>query len=339
MLLSFRSLACILLLAFLVTGCSMTGERLVERTAKQVDRLQSYYAELDAVVFSLEGEQQYRVKQWLQKPDRWRVEVETNTGQQIFVCDGEQVWIYQPGIEEYFRLDAHTAREIAPPFLLTGFLEQLTQAMSPNFEGVQKIENRHYYVASFETSSQWETVRLWLDKKSLFPIIIETYQDEELLNRLTCTSLTLNPEFREDIFTYTGENQREVVAHCLVRPLSLDDAKRDWPLPVYLPSYLPESTRLFIISHAEEDGQEQLTLVYEGQYPFSLVQRSKSERGLRITEGMKEIVVGGSPGYLQQNMENELKTLWWSNQTSDFVLTGSISLPELLLVAQSLQSD
>jgi outer membrane lipoprotein-sorting protein len=317
----------------------MNGERLVDRAAKKVERLQGFYAELDALVFSLEGEQRYRVKQWLQVPGRWRVEVETDTGQQIFLCDGEQVWIYQPGIQEFFRLDVDTAREIAPPFLLTGYLNELTGASSLLFEGQEKKENSDCYVISYETSPQSETVRLWLDKKSLFPIIVETYQDEELLNRLTCTSLTLNPEFSEDFFMYTGENEREVAVHCLVKPLSLADAKRDWPLPVYVPAYLPEDTWLFIVSHAEEDEREQLTLVYKGRYSFSLVQRAKSDKVVRVTEGMEEIVVGGSPGFYQKTRVNELNTLWWSNETSDFVLTGTVPITKLLQVAQSLQTD
>jgi len=334
-----KSLACVLLLTVLITGCSMNGERLVDRTAKKVDKLQGFYAELDAVVFSLEGEQRYRVKQWLQVPGRWRVEVETDTGEQIFLCDGEQVWIYQPGIKEFFHLDVDAAREIQPPFLLTGYLNELAGASSPLFEGQEKKENRDCYVVSYETYPESETVRLWLDKKSLFPILIETYQDEELLNRLACTSLTLNPKFADEFFMYTGENERKVATHCLVKPLSLDDAKRDWSLPVYVPAYLPEDTWLFIISHAEEDEREQLTLVYEGKHSFSLVQRAKSDRGIRVTEGMKEIVVGGSTGFYQKNRINELNTLWWSNETSDFVLTGPVPLTELLQVAQSLQAD
>ncbi len=336
---SLRSLACFLLLTFLVAGCAMNGERLTNRVAKKVERLQGFYAEVDAVVFSLEGEQRYVVKQWLQAPGRWRVEVEMDTGRQIFLCDGEQAWIYQPGIKESFRLDINNVKDITPPFLLAGYLIELLEASSVSFEGQEEKGSKGCYVVSYEKPLRSETVRLWLDKKSLFPVVVETYEDGELLNRLICTDMNFNFRVAEDLFIYPQEIEREVAANCLVKPYSLDEAKQNWPLPIYLPTYLPEDTWLFVISRAEEDEGEQLILVYEGRYSLTFVQRAKSDKGVLVTEEMKEVVVGGSSGFYRKNSITEINTLWWSNDNCDFILTGVVPLSELLQVAQSVQSD
>jgi hypothetical protein len=51
---------------------------------------------------------------------------------------------------------------------------------------------------------------------------------------------------------------------------------------------------------------------------------------------MLDLTIGHDPAVALKNRLGDLYTLWWSNETSDFILSGSLPFPELLRVAASL---
>lgn len=328
----------LLILVMLVAGCKMSGERLTKNLSNRLDKIQGYYAELDAVVYSLEGEQAYQVRQWVHLPEKWRVEVSFDEQKQVFLCDGEQVWVYEEGFAEYFRFPAENAGEMPPPFLLWNMVEKLAASPGVEFHGEVKEERNRYYALSYRDEAYGETVRLLLDKKTLFPVKADTFlQDGTLLNSIRCTSLELDPLFEEGLFRYEPDAAGEVALKCMVLPMSLEEAKNTWPLPLYVPSYLPEGTRLFSITRSNESGSEQLTMVFAGSHPFTLVQKEYREAAVLKTAGMEEVKINDATGLYQKNVQDGLQALWWSNGTSAFILTGSLPKPELLNIACSLK--
>jgi len=328
-----------LVLLLLLTGCSMTPERLAKTVEKKTAKLKGYYAELDAVVYSMDDEQRYTVRQWVQFPDRWRIEVDFAGEQQIFVCDGEQIWVHQVGIKEYYRFDAHRAGEIPSPFLLVGYLEEMIKAESFTLHGRQKKDHLNCYLISYSGPVSGESVTIYLEAKRLFPVSVETLQGKEVLNRLNCTHLVLNPTFEAELFNFEPEAGSEVSAHCLTRPLSLEEAKSEWPLPVYMPRYLPPGAKLFSITRSVEEGKEQLILIFDGISGFILVQKEKTNNPVHATPGLVEVNIGGYSGLYQKNRLEDLNTLWWSNETNDFILSGHIQLDEMLKIAESLEAE
>lgn len=329
--------AILLLLLLLLSGCSMTGERLQNHVAKTLEKTDRYYAELEAEVFSEEGTQLYRVRQWIQKPGRWRVEVDSETASQVFIYDGEQIFVYQPGIDDFYRIDADMAGDVAPPFSLIGQLELLSKTQTYTFEGSQEQAGKNCYVVSFSGSTQAESTRLWLDTRTLFPMVAENRLDEELLSRIICTHLDVKPAIPEDLFLFEGLNEKEVALHCLITPVTLEEAKDNWPDEVYTPQYVPGDSFLFVISQGEEDGVEHLAFIYKGEYPFTLVQRMKADISPYQARGTEEVMIGENRGYYHPNTSGELATLWWSNGKSNFILSGSLPLVEMIRVAESLQ--
>jgi outer membrane lipoprotein-sorting protein len=328
----------LLLILLLMSGCAMTPERLVKNAAGKNANLKSYYAEVEAVVFSPEGEQRYLVRQWVQAPVQWRVEVDSDCRQQVFLCDGSYIFVYQPGTAEYFRFGAVRAGEAPPPFLLLAYLEELLRARSISLEGRQKAAGTTAYAVSFGSDRPDEVIKVFLDTRRLFPVMVETYQNEEILNRITCRQLELNPTLDANLFIFTPPSEDEVAAHCLTVPITLEDAKNNWALPLYVPQYLPPGARLFSVTLTEEDGRQYLIQIYDGQNSFTLVQKEKGE-GPALTPGLEEATVGEHRGLFRRNLSGGVNALYWSNETSEFVLTGTISLPEMLKVAESLRSD
>lgn len=332
-----KVLSAILVLVFLLSGCSMTEESLPDDISGALEKTDGYYAELEATVVSAEGEQTYQIKQWMEAAN-WRVEVTSETASQIFICDGMQIYVYQPGIEDYYRLDANTAADIAPPFFLVNYLTRLLHAEGYTFEGRREQDGQQYDVVSFRAREN-EEMRLWLNPQSHFPMIVETFLHGELLNRVVCTHLEVNPSISSELFSFNAVEDREVNSSCQVSPISIDEAHESWPYPVYTPEYLPEGSFLFLISRSEDKDVQQLLFIYKGKHHFTLVQSPNTDMHPHLSEATEEVTIGENLGYYHPNLNDDLATLWWSNETTTFILTGNLPQEEMVHVAQTLKVE
>ncbi|MCR3922086.1 MAG: DUF4367 domain-containing protein [Firmicutes bacterium] len=318
----------------------MTSEKLIIQIEKKTQKTEGFYAELEVVVFSLEGEQSYQVKQWQDSSLRWRVEVAAAQESQHFICDGEQIWVYQPGLDDYYRIDADRGSlELAPPFMLTGYLAQLQQADSYTFNEEEDPSGHQIYNVTYAGRIPGETICLSLDQKTLFPRLVQTYLNEEPLNRITVKKLELNPTFEPNLFEFTAAAETEVTTQCLRKPLTLTEARENWPIPIFLPTYVPTGSSLFVISRSVEQEREQLILIYQGPKSFTLVQHPNAEVTIYRSATSSDVQIGQHTGLYQQNSDYSLATLWWSNEQSNFILTGSLPLQEMVKIARSLVPD
>jgi len=188
----------------------MTGDRLRNDLTRKLEKVNCYYAEVKAEVFSTEGTQSYLVKQWWQETGRWRVEVDSARSSQIFICDGEQIFVYQRGGEEYDRLLAKPSTLGAPPFSLISQSELFLKTKEYSFEGRQELAGKKYYVVSFIGMHRDESICLWLDVRTLFPAMVETRLENELLSRITLTNLELDPSLSEELFSLGRLKERNV---------------------------------------------------------------------------------------------------------------------------------
>ncbi|HHX73733.1 MAG TPA: hypothetical protein GX699_02365 [Firmicutes bacterium] len=337
---SRKMLAVLLVMLLLPVGCAVTGEKLLPQIERRLAKLDGYTAECNVEIFTDESVQVYSVKQWHAFPSRWRVEVEAGEESQIFICDGRQIWVYQPSLGDYYRLEiTETTRENAAPFLLYGYLQQLLEAESFTFRGEAELNGGAVYRVDYPGPLAGETVSLWLNRKSYLPEQMELSLEEKLLCRVKVKKSELNPDFSPDLFTFTPDGAGKVGAYCEIAPLTLEEAKKGWPGPVYLPAYLPGGTKLHAISRVLEAGREQLICVFRGDVPFTFIQAPANETGLFAGSRSREVVIGRNTGIYQQNAQDNLASLFWSADGRDFVLSGVLSLQELVKIAVSLFPD
>ncbi|NLZ39106.1 MAG: DUF4367 domain-containing protein [Firmicutes bacterium] len=335
-----RVLACLILLSIFFGGCAVTAEKITAQLEKKLQKLESFYAQAVVKVYSPAGEQNYHVNQWYKAPDRWRVEVTAAEERQYFICNGEQIWIYQPDLNDYYRLDAERGEgEIAPPFMLTKYLQQLCQSSSQTFGGEEELNGRKTYCLTYAGRLPEESVKLYLDKKTLFPKLVEIYLNDKIINHITIHKLEINPELQDDLFEYTEAAGSEVSAQCIREPLTLAEVKADWTLPLFVPTYLPPQSSLYTISHTSEYGSERLIFVYQGLKKFTLIQQAKKNDSVYRSRTAREVPIGSGSGLFQENSDGSLNTLWWSKEECSFILTGELPLTEMVKIATSLEPE
>lgn len=223
--------------------------------------------------------------------------------------------------------------------MLTGYLQRLQQADSFTFKGEQDYQGEKMYNLSCAGQLPGETLQLWLDKKTFFPMLIETYLDEQLLNRITVKKLELNPPLPAELFKFSGEAESEVTTQCQREPLTLAEAREGWPGSIFVPTYLPTGSSLFVVTRTMEENREHLILVYQGHKNFTLIQQARADENIYCSAKTSKVQVGQRTGLYQQNSDRSLGTLWWSNEQSDFVLTGALPLSEMIEIAESLKPE
>ncbi|NLZ93845.1 MAG: DUF4367 domain-containing protein [Firmicutes bacterium] len=335
-----RVLACLIFLGIFLGGCAVTSEKIIAQVEKKLQKLDSFYAQATVKVYSLAGEQTYHVSQWYKAPNCWRVEVTAAEERQYFICDGEHIWVYQPDINDYYRLDAERgSQEIAPPFMLTEYMKQLCQSNSQSFSREEELNGQKTYCLTCAGRLPGESIKLYLDKKTLFPKLVEIYLNEKIINHINIHKLEINPDLQDELFEYTKATGSEVIALCLREPLTLSEVKANWSLPVFVPTYLPQGSSLYTISRTTEHECERLIFVYRGLKKFTLIQQAKINDFVYRSSTAREVPIGTGNGLFQQNSDSSLNTLWWSNEQCDFILTGELPLVEMVKIAASLKPE
>ncbi|MBS3983420.1 MAG: hypothetical protein KGZ41_06435, partial [Dethiobacter sp.] len=111
---------------------------------------------------------------------------------------------------EYDRLLAKPSTLGAPPFSLIKQLELFLNAKEYTFEGEAELTGNTYYVVSFMGLHRDEAIKMWLDTRTLFPVMVETRLEDELLSRITRTNLELDPALPEALFSLEQLKERKV---------------------------------------------------------------------------------------------------------------------------------
>ena len=198
----------------------MDGEKIVARALRNGTKLKSYYSSLE---ISAKGNKasRYFVQTWFLAPARYRVEVFTSyIGEgppvQVFISDGERRYIYSPEIGDYYQLNPlFTGQMSSSPFLLTSFLDELSEASKVDLLGIEKHDKRTYYLLKIipQTVSRghiWEKV--WLEKRSLLPVKIQVYDEQDhLCQVITFKKIDLNPDLNEDTFRIDIANDQNAI--------------------------------------------------------------------------------------------------------------------------------
>ena len=185
-------------------------ERIIARAARKQARLSSYYAQLDVVLEPGEAECRYAVQVWFAEPDLYRIELagcETSAEpwpRQVLVSDGARTGIYSPELSDYLEVSPAVREARCPPFLLSGFFEQLAAAEKKEFVQVEKMNGvKSYRLFTIPASPSKICTReeVWLDRCSLLPVKVESYDHNERLRQVVQFNQVIkNPDLPECVF-------------------------------------------------------------------------------------------------------------------------------------------
>jgi outer membrane lipoprotein-sorting protein len=198
---------------FFLSSChtALTVESLLHRVEKTTNGLESYHSLLEYEIIG-EVNERYHVEQWYLAPSYYRIEIgqssdqeqENGSVEQIFIANGEDIWLCHPGLGEFYLLRDPAPAEEYTPFLLHSYWRTLTEAEEISILGTEEKERHSYYllkVLPARSRFNHAMEKLWLEQKTLLPTRIEIYSERGALTQIiTFKKITLNPKIDPSIF-------------------------------------------------------------------------------------------------------------------------------------------
>jgi len=171
-----------LVLMMEVVACQeVTEEELFIRAQKVLNELESYYAVVTYQVIDEDEVREYRFKQWVLVPDKFKIEVLSpkNLEGKIILSDGKQIYMNHPKVKDSLKLDVKYVEQQRPLFI-GDFLN--TYWLSEEVIKEKKQENGEEYIVlsckipKSEVSHEGKSI--WLDAQRMLPVRMIEYDEE-----------------------------------------------------------------------------------------------------------------------------------------------------------------
>ncbi len=217
----FRMPVLILLLMGLLCSLGFAGWRLFfsvpradpalelrRRMQEKITALESYHARFITTSTGEGGETVCSVEIWKEMPRRFRLEMTTcGEGQpgsmEVIIGDGDLVYLYDGESGEFLpAVDSCAAGASAG--ILESYWRSICEAPCFGYLGEERATRHSYYLVEIvpaEPHRERVSERIWLEKKSLLPVRIESYDIAGRLSQVTVFELLqLNHPFETALF-------------------------------------------------------------------------------------------------------------------------------------------
>jgi len=180
---------------------------------ERIDGLASYHARFKTVPVGGESNVAYSVEIWKEMPGRYRLEMTTyEEGKQahvvVVVADGEQVYLYDPASGDFLPAAGSLAEAEAAALALEDYWRSISEAPSFRLLSEESGSRHHYYCVEMIPADPHRyrvSERLWLEKSTLMPVRIESFDASGRLTQVTVFELLqLNPALETTLFSVDG---------------------------------------------------------------------------------------------------------------------------------------
>lgn len=170
----------------------------------QAEFVQTNYIEATGI------SQEFLGKLWLKRPEKFRMEV-FSPDTQLFVSDGEIMWIYLPKTKQAIREELGETAMVPQP---SRVLFQFSEKYEIDFKGENKVKDKTYYLLDLtpkEESPYLTGAKVWLSLESLHMerLVVADVQKNKMT--LEFRQVKANLSLPESKFTFTPPDDVEVV--------------------------------------------------------------------------------------------------------------------------------
>ncbi|WP_053955314.1 LolA family protein [Inediibacterium massiliense] len=194
-----------ILIVCLLGGCSpKTKEDLLYDVQKKLNQINSYTCKAEIEIHGNKDMQKYIVKQWFQKPNKYKLETiypDTLKGK-VTLFDGKRAWVYHPLIEQTFILDDFSKSDEQNMFL-GYFIKNYLESENVQIDKKRK-EHKDYLVITTEIPGNYAYFHkqiLWINIEKKEPFLLEVYDSSDHIRmRVKYDGFEYNPTIENDFF-------------------------------------------------------------------------------------------------------------------------------------------
>ncbi|MGZ4135072.1 MAG: DUF4367 domain-containing protein, partial [Tumebacillaceae bacterium] len=268
--------------------------------------------------------QKYYIETWYQSPDLYRISLGTDPKDitQVIVHNNDGIFVVSPQLKKSFRFKGDWAENQGHVYMYHAALDRILKSQNKQFDSTDK---NLVFTMKMEPENPLVLSQRVTLKDNLDPQQIALLDKSgKSLVSVDYDSFKTGVSFKKDAFT---PEAAMTVATAEAKPVmagALD-------FGVIEPHYVPQGNKL--LDPQTADGS--IILHYAGNKPFTITEQRPAANTTSLHQG-QIIDLWGSTAVLTGAADAAIHSLHWFNDGVEFSLTGSMTVNEMVKVAQSM---
>ena len=321
------SLALLVLLCFLVTGCGKeTDSDILSKLNKKIDNTKGYVLTADLEILNNDDIYNYSVESAYKEGDFYKITLtnKANNHEQIILKNDDGVFVLTPSLNKSFKFQSDFPYNNSQIYLLQSIISDLENDKNRTF----KKDDKNYVLTS---SVNYPNNRNLVKQKVSFnddlklKEVVVLDSDDVPNMTLKVKDVDFSPSFKKNYFEIDEIMSTVNIEEETVTTSALDD--------IIYPLVLPEGTKLSNEEKVNTSDGERVILTFSGDKPFLLVEETvKAMDEFTVIPTMGEpLMFMDSIGVLSDNSVN-----FTSGGINYYLVSDVMNQDELLEVANSI---
>jgi len=326
-----------LVVVFLLSGCGKYNDNdLLKELNSKIEDSKNYQITATLDIYRNEEKYSYDVVSTYKKGDYFKVQLvnKENNHEQIILKDEESVYVLTPALNKSFKFQSEWPYNNSQIYLLQPILKDIEADSERKFESNSNgytITSKVNY--SSEKDFKYQKVYFDIDKNITKVEILDEKENVKML--LNVISIKYNEKLDNDLFD-VNRYQKKVEEdktndECTNNDCTINKEAMNTLDEIVYPMYVPTDTYLTGQDVVNTDSGERVILTFSGESKFTLIQEN-------IEESDAINYVYGDPYLILDTVGSitDYSVSWISNGVEYLVMSDTMSIDELMTVAQSI---
>jgi len=317
---------------FLLSGCGKFSDKdLIEELSNKIEKAKNYQITAVLEIFRNEEKFSYDVISTYKEGDYFKVELvnKENNHEQIILKDKEAVYVLTPSLNKSFKFQSEWPYNNSQIYLLQPILKDISNDEKRIFE---KKEDGYVITSEVVYSSErnFKKQKVYFDTEKNITKIEILDDDQNVKMVLNVVNIEFNTKLDKNFFDI-NKYQKNSSTDKEETSINEQDNVAGILQEIVYPMYVPTDTYLTSQDVINTENGERVISTFSGESQFTLIQENCDQ-----LDGEKYIY--GDPYLILDTVGalTDYSISWISNGVEYSVMSDTMSVDELLTVAQSI---
>ena len=324
-------------LCFFIVGCKKIDDNdLIKEIESKINSSKNYKIIATLDIFRNEDKYSYDIESIYKQNDCFKVKLinKQNNHEQIIMKDESYVYVLTPSLNKIFKFQSEWPYNNSQIYLLQPIIKDIKTDKNKIFE---IVENGYIITSKVNYSNEkdFQKQKVYFDKEKNITKIEVLDDKNSVKMSLNIISVEHNIKLDEEDFNISkyqsnvSDDKNEGLEN--ENETSTQSSKIS---EILYPMYVPQNTYLLAQDVINTDSGERVILTFSGDSKFTFIQ----ENTLNIEE---QKYINGEPYLILDTVGTitDSSVTWISNGVEYSVISDTLSVDELLTVAQSIKVE
>ena len=320
----------LLFISVTLTGCMKEDKNdVLNKVTKNIDNSNGYNIDAKMELINNDDSYKYDVTVSYKKKNNYRVSLrnKSNNHEQIILKNKEGVFVLTPNLNKSFKFQSNWPNNNSQSYLLQSILKDIK---TDNNYKMKSTKNGYILTSkvNYKNNKKLTHQDVYIDKDYNIKKVKVLDNENNIWIKVDFNNIDLKAKFSDDYFVLE-ENMDKMTLNEETEEESLEFDEAIYPM------YLPDGTYLENEKQVDLENGSRIILTFKGENPFMLVEEKVSKSD--------DLLVVPTSGDLDIFMDSvaiigDSSVSWIDNDIEYYLVSSSISTPELISVAKSISS-